>query len=66
MVTQQFTITTAYHSYNGNIEMARDSDESTQILATSQFESAILALREAAKSDRRARNFTKFSACFTG
>ena len=33
------------------IEMARDSDESTQILATSQFESAILALREAAKSD---------------
>lgn len=33
------------------IEMARDSDESTQMLATSQFESAILALREAAKSD---------------
>ena len=33
------------------IEMAKDSDESTQMLATSQFESAILALREAAKSD---------------
>ena len=33
------------------IEMAKDSDQSTQMLATSQFESAILALREAAKSN---------------
>ena len=33
------------------IEMAKDSDESIQMLASSQFESAILALREAAKSD---------------
>tara|TARA_B100000579_G_C22800588_1_gene839579 strand:- start:153 stop:1478 length:1326 start_codon:yes stop_codon:yes gene_type:complete len=33
------------------IEMAKDVDESIQILASSQFESAILALREAAKSD---------------
>lgn len=32
------------------IEMAKDRDESVQILAASQFESAILALREAAKS----------------
>ena len=32
------------------IEMAKSSDESVQILAESQFESAILALREAAKS----------------
>ena len=33
------------------IEMAKDSDQSTQMLAASQFESAILALREAAKSN---------------
>ena len=33
------------------IEMAKDADESIQMLASSQFESAILALREAAKSD---------------
>ena len=33
------------------IEMAKDLDESIQMLASSQFESAILALREAAKSD---------------
>ena len=33
------------------IEMAKDIDESIQMLASSQFESAILALREAAKSD---------------
>ena len=33
------------------IEMAKDSDQSTQMLAVSQFESAILALREAAKSN---------------
>ncbi len=33
------------------IEMAKDSDQSNQMLATSQFESAILALREAAKSN---------------
>ena len=32
------------------IQMAKDQDESTQIMASSQFESAILALREAAKS----------------
>ena len=32
------------------IEMAKDDDESVQMMATSQFESAILALREAAKS----------------
>ena len=32
------------------IEMAKDQDESTQMMASSQFESAILALREAAKS----------------
>ena len=32
------------------IQMAKDEDESTQIMASSQFESAILALREAAKS----------------
>lgn len=32
------------------IEMAKDGDESTQMMASSQFESAILALREAAKS----------------
>ena len=32
------------------IEMAKDHDESVQMLAASQFESAILALREAAKS----------------
>ena len=32
------------------IEMAKDNDESIQMLASSQFESAILALREAAKS----------------
>jgi Flp pilus assembly protein TadD len=32
------------------IEMAKDGDESIQIMASSQFESAILALREAAKS----------------
>ena len=32
------------------IEMAKDRDESTQMMASSQFESAILALREAAKS----------------
>lgn len=31
------------------IEMARDSDEAIQLMASSQFESAILALREAAK-----------------
>ena len=33
------------------IEMAKDSDPSTQMLAASQFESSILALREAAKSN---------------
>ena len=33
------------------VEMAKDSDQSTQMLANSQFESAILALREAAKSN---------------
>ena len=33
------------------IQMAKDKDESVQMMATSQFESAILALREAAKSD---------------
>ena len=33
------------------IEMAKDSGQSTQMLAASQFESAILALREAAKSN---------------
>lgn len=33
------------------IEMAKDDDESIQMMASSQFESAILALREAAKSD---------------
>ena len=33
------------------IEMAKDSEESIQMMASSQFESAILALREAAKSD---------------
>lgn len=33
------------------IEMAKDDDESIQMLASSQFESAILALREAAKSN---------------
>ena len=32
------------------IEMAKDEDESNQMMANSQFESAILALREAAKS----------------
>ena len=32
------------------IEMAKDDDESNQMMANSQFESAILALREAAKS----------------
>lgn len=32
------------------IEMAKDDDESIQMLAASQFESAILALREAAKT----------------
>ena len=32
------------------IEMAKDNDESIQVMASSQFESAILALREAAKS----------------
>ena len=32
------------------IEMAKDDDESTQTMANSQFESAILALRETAKS----------------
>ena len=32
------------------IEMAKDRDESVQMMASSQFESAILALREAAKS----------------
>lgn len=33
------------------IEMAKDGEESIQMMASSQFESAILALREAAKSD---------------
>ena len=33
------------------IEMAKDIEESIQMMASSQFESAILALREAAKSD---------------
>tara|TARA_B110000459_G_C16625851_1_gene505705 strand:- start:339 stop:1550 length:1212 start_codon:yes stop_codon:yes gene_type:complete len=33
------------------IEMAKDVDESIQMMASSQFESAILALREAAKSN---------------
>ena len=33
------------------IEMAKDVEESIQMMASSQFESAILALREAAKSD---------------
>ena len=33
------------------IEMARDDEESIQMMASSQFESAILALREAAKSE---------------
>ena len=33
------------------VEMAKDSEQSTQMLANSQFESAILALREAAKSN---------------
>lgn len=33
------------------IEMAKGDDESIQMMASSQFESAILALREAAKSD---------------
>ena len=33
------------------IEMAKDVDESVQMMASSQFESAILALREAAKSN---------------
>ena len=32
------------------IQMAKDKDESVQMMATSQFESAILALREAAKT----------------
>lgn len=32
------------------IQMAKDNDESTQLMAQSQFESAILALREAAKT----------------
>ena len=32
------------------IDMAKDEDESNQMMANSQFESAILALREAAKS----------------
>ena len=31
--------------------MAKDGEESIQMMASSQFESAILALREAAKSD---------------
>ena len=31
------------------IEMAQDNDEAVQLMASSQFESAILALREAAK-----------------
>ena len=33
------------------IEMAHSDDESTQLLASSQFESSILALRESAKSN---------------
>jgi Flp pilus assembly protein TadD len=33
------------------IEMAKGGDDSMQMMASSQFESAILALREAAKSD---------------